>query len=66
MWMHIAARQIDADMPHNGKLKQNELGADPKYVFLPARHLNARECPSIQLDVDFRRAMPAEIDNDIV
>ena len=50
------SRQLDVIMPHDGELEHDELGADPKYVFLPARHPNARDRPSIQLDVDFRRA----------
>ena len=41
-----------------GEHEHDELGANPKYAFQPARHPNARERTSIQLDAHFRRAMP--------
>ena len=51
-------RQIDVDMPHYGEHEHDELAANPKCAFQPARHPNARERTSIQHDAHFRRAMP--------
>ena len=51
-------RQIDVDMPHYGEHEHDELAANPKCAFQPARHPNARERTSIQHVAHFRRAMP--------
>ena len=44
-------------MPHYGEHEHDELAANPKCAFQPARHPNARERTSIQHDAHFRRAM---------
>ena len=58
LFANRARLMTTSDMPHNGKHEYDELAANPKCAFQPARHPNAREPTSIQHDAHFRRAMP--------